>query len=208
MTDIKKDAVWKSYQDYPFIEANQYGQVRTRDRYVKVNGQGKRLIKGRVLKQQLMPNGYMKVNFKVNGKVVNLYVHRIVAICFIPNQNNLPEINHIDNDPTNNTVSNLEWCTHKYNMAYCGKYGKALSCPLIAVNLETSEVLYFKSQSEASRQIGASAGNINNVLKGLYNKTHGYWFCYADENAVGKTRAKFGDEVANEVKKLMSESHN
>jgi hypothetical protein len=45
-------------------------------------------------------------------------VHRLIAIAFIPNPDNLPEINHIDGDPLNNNISNLEWCTHQYNMQH------------------------------------------------------------------------------------------
>lgn len=139
----------------------------------------------------------------VNGKNFNLYIHRIVATCFIPNPDNLPEVNHIDNDPTNNAVSNLEWCTHEYNVAYREKYGTALNIPVIAINLKTSEVFWFESQHEASRQLGVHQPLISKVVKSERNKTGDYWFTYADENAVGKTRAKFGDEIANEVEKFM-----
>ena len=82
-------------------------------------------------------------------------------------------MNHIDNDPTNNSVSNLEWCTHKYNIAYREKYGvsareatKALRHPIFAVDLNTSEVFWFESQYEAARQLGVNRGNIYSVLRG------------------------------------------
>lgn len=74
---------------------------------------------------------------------------------------------------------------------------------VIAVNLETLEVLRFKSQMEASRQLGVYHSSINMVARGKLNQTKGYWFVYADENTVEKTRTKFGDEVANRVAKLM-----
>lgn len=273
--------VWKQYPDYDFIEVSNLGRVRTKDRYVPYKG-SKRLIKGRVLKRQLKKSGYMQVTFKVNGKNIYLLVHRAVAICFLPNPDNLLEVNHIDCDRTNNRVDNLEWCTSQYNSAYRDKLGHFVnnnpghpvfavnlktvkilrfesqseaarqlgisqgniynvlkgkqiqaggywftedkseitekkireirasmkSCQVIAFNPETSEVFCFESQREASRQLGADQGHISDVLRGRYKKTHGYWFCYADEKAVDKVRAKFGDEIAKKVEELIKQNQN
>lgn len=206
----KEQAIWKSYPDYPFIEANQFGEVRIKDRVtIRKNGV-KYHVKGRVLKQHFYPNGYMYVKFSVNGKRVYLLVHRIVASVFIPNPDNLPEVNHKDNNPKNNSVDNLEWCTHQENIAYrerCGvSASEALGRPVFAVNLKTKKVLYFETQSEAARKLGASSGNICNVLKGKLNKTCNCWFCYADKDAVEKTKTKFGDKVANEVEELLNKT--
>lgn len=76
--------------------------------------------------------------------------------------------------------------------------------PLFAVDIKTSEVFRFESQHEAERQLGIYVGNINKVVKGERHTACGYWFTYADENAVEKTRAKFGDEIVCKVKELMS----
>ena len=63
--------------------------------------------------------GYKKVClYTEEGKMVNKYVHRLVAKTFIDNPNNLPEVNHIDEDKSNNCVDNLEWCDRKYNNTY------------------------------------------------------------------------------------------
>lgn len=278
MTNAEKE-VWKIYPEYPFVEANQYGEVRTRDRIVMRKDGSKYRVKGRILKQRDNGHGYMIVKFSVNGKTISLYVHRICATCFIPNPQNLPEVNHKDNNPKNNSASNLEWCTHQYNMAYKETYGtsaeEALGRPVFAVNLETFKVLHFKTQAEAARQLGICDGHINtvvkgklqqaggylfveneseitkekiqeirnnmyflggviavnletlkvfrfksqreaerqlgianqginHVLKGKQNKTHNYWLCYANSTAIEKTREKFGDDVADEVEKLMN----
>lgn len=209
MTNTKEQSVvWKQYPDYPFVEVNQYGEIRTVDRYVGYKNKGKRLYKGRVLKQQLDRYGYLYVTFSANGKRVHLKSHRAVAICFLPNPKGLPQVNHIDCNPTNNVVSNLEWCTGEYNNSYREKYGKALNCPIFSVNLKTFEILYFKSQREAGRQLGLARRNIERVVKGVRGQTHGFWFCHADENAIEKIRAKFGDEVADEAEKLMNENCN
>ena len=61
-------------------------------------------------------DGYFKVNLRKNGENKTCYVHRLIAQTFIPNPENLPEVNHIDEDKTNNRVDNLEWKWHKDNI--------------------------------------------------------------------------------------------
>ena len=63
-------------------------------------------------------DGRLQVSLCKNGVNKMFKVHRLVAESFIPNPNNLPQINHRDENPKNNRVENLEWCTHKYNMNY------------------------------------------------------------------------------------------
>lgn len=62
--------------------------------------------------------GYKSVDLYQNGKMKRFLIHRLVAQAFIPNPLNLPQVNHIDENPSNNEVTNLEWCTAKYNMNY------------------------------------------------------------------------------------------
>ena len=62
--------------------------------------------------------GYMTVQLYKNGKMKNEYVHRLVALAFIPNPNGLPQVNHKDEDKQNNYVDNLEWCDATYNNNY------------------------------------------------------------------------------------------
>ena len=71
---------------------------------------------GKILKQKIGPNGYYMINLSILGKCKTFTVHRLIAKTFIPNLSNLPEINHIDGNKKNNNVSNLEWCTYKYNI--------------------------------------------------------------------------------------------
>lgn len=207
VNEVREQEVWKTYSDYPWIEVSNLGRVRTKDRYVRNGKNSKRLIKRQVLKQWDNGRGYLRVRFCVNSKQINLYVHRMVAVCFILNPNNYLEVNHKDNNPTNNRWDNLEWCTREYNIAYKEKYGvsaaEALGRPVIAVNRETFEVFWFESQREAARQLDIDQRQITRVVNGKRNKTHGFWFCNADENAVENTRAKFGDKVAEKVEKLM-----
>lgn len=204
--------IWKTYPDYPWIEGSSLGRVRTKDKYVTYKNGSKHFYKGYVLKQYPSKGGYMRVHFSVNGKLVNLSVHRIIASCFISNPISLPEVNHIDNNPTNNHLNNLEWCSHRYNMQYREKYGvsakksaEALIRPVFAINLETQEVLQFPSQRETSQELDIAYQNINKVIKGQRRQAGGYWFTNADNNAVEVVRAKFGDEVADKVAELMTD---
>lgn len=73
----------------------------------------------RPIKLQLDSRGlYVFVNLNKNGKNKRVLVHRLVAEAFIPNPDNLPEVHHKDNNPHNNHVRNLEWCTHQVNLAH------------------------------------------------------------------------------------------
>lgn len=210
-----EEEIWKVYPEFPFIEANQFGEIRIKDRIVTDKNGKKRHIKSRVLKQSDNGTGYLQVGFGMNCKKFYLYVHRIMATCFIQNPYGYPEVNHIDNDRMNNFASNLEWCSSKQNIAHREKCGvsakestKVLREPVIVVDLNSFKVFLFESRMEASRQLGANQSAISAVIKGKRTKTGDCWFCDADENAVEKTRDKFSDDVAREVEKLMNENCN
>lgn len=70
------------------------------------------------LLKQATTNGYKQITLSKNGKCKSYNVHRLVAIAFIPNPNNYKEVNHKDEDKSNNNVNNLEWCTREYNNNY------------------------------------------------------------------------------------------
>jgi len=201
-----ENEIWKPIPKAWFIEISSHGVVRTLNRVTQTK-KGSRTVKGKILKQHCNENGYLYVSFRVNGKSISKRVHRLVAEAFLPNSDNLPEINHKDNSPLNNDVSNLEWCTHKYNMQYREKYGvsntEAQGHPLFAVNLKMPEVLCFRSQGEAGRKLGVNQGHINSVLKFKRKTAGGYWFTNDDSNAIEAVRRKFGDSTANKVKELM-----
>lgn len=172
--------IWKVFPEFDFIEVSNLGRVRTKDRYVQVKGQGKRLIRGRILKQSPDHGGYLMVRFNVNGKLINRKVHRMVAITFIKNPHNYPEVNHLDCNRKNNSVSNLEWCTSQQNTAYKEKYGtsaaEAVGHPVIAIDINNNKIFRFKTLSDAGRKLNISIQKISDVLGGRRNTAGGCWF--------------------------------
>lgn len=110
---------WKDIKGYEGIyQVSSYGRVRSLDRIVERKGKGDFFIKGRVLTQSDDTNGYMKVSLTKHDQKRTFKVHRLVAIHFLDNPNNLPCVNHKDENKLNNNVDNLEWCTKAYNNSY------------------------------------------------------------------------------------------
>lgn len=114
---------WKNVPGYEgYYEVSDLGRIRSVDRIVLVNSNGRtfeRKLKGRILKQAFDGRGfYLQSNLARDGETKMVLVHRVVALAFLDNPNNLPEVNHKDEDKTNNYASNLEWCSHKYNNNY------------------------------------------------------------------------------------------
>lgn len=89
-------------------------------------GNIKSLRSGKLMKKTKNNDGYEAVSLTKNGKSRGYFVHRLVALTFIPNPDNLPEVNHKDECRDNNVVDNLEWCTKKYNRNY-GTYRERMS---------------------------------------------------------------------------------
>ncbi len=79
---------------------------------------------GKILRKSVNGRGRYKVNLCYNGVKRTVEIHRLVAKVFIPNPNNYPVINHKDENPLNNDVNNLEWCTQSYNLTYGNKRTK------------------------------------------------------------------------------------
>lgn len=108
--------VWRGIKDFPLYMVSNLGRVKsiTYERYVHKLG---RIFyyPERILKQHEDGKGYLRVGIYKDGKRYTLRVNRLVAIAFIPNPHNLPEVNHISEDKKDNTVANLMWVTSKIN---------------------------------------------------------------------------------------------
>jgi len=108
--------IWKKLDDLPY-EISQLGNFR-RCKGSKGSYKNKELVK-----PYINNKGYLCVHAYKNSKMYGFSVHRLIAIYFIPNPDKLPEVNHKDGNPLNNEISNLEWCTHQYNMAHSWNTG-------------------------------------------------------------------------------------
>lgn len=139
------DQHWKPIKGYEGIYmVLNIGQVKSLDRIDSIG----RLKKGLILSDVDNGNGYRIVNLKFNGKQKMYTVHRLVAEAFIPNPMNLPQVNHIDGDKSNNKLENLEWCDKSHNMKHAYKIGliKALDGEKSPHHkLKKSDVEYCKS---------------------------------------------------------------
>ena len=108
---------WRDIKGYEgYYQVSNLGRVRSVDRYCAC-WSSVRFVKG-ALKNVRPHNGYLVVDLSLNGKSKTISVHRLVAQAFIPNTDNLPQVNHKDENKQNNCVDNLEWCTCEYNIKY------------------------------------------------------------------------------------------
>ena len=131
--------------------------------------------KEKILKQSFERNGYVRVGLSKYGKTKLYYIHVLVAEAFINNPDNLPEVNHIDEDKTNNCVDNLEWCNHKYNSIHgtranriskANTNNKKVSKQVLCI--ETGVI--YPSAHEAGRQMNLDFSEIARVCRGYRNR--------------------------------------
>ena len=148
-------------------------------------GRVKSSYTNRVLKGYKDTCGYLLVGLYKNNIRSSKKIHRLVAQAFIPNPDNKSQVNHIDEDKTNNNLSNLEWVTAKENLNHgtrTERMSKTQSIPIIATNIKTGESKEFYGLRECSRQVGLHPQNISAVLKGRLKQTGGYTFKYKEES--------------------------
>ena len=167
--------VWRPIADFDgCYEVSNLGRVRSLDRiyykHFKDGRDGTTHHKGRILKQRLNNKGYWVVCVVHNNKTYTLLVHRLVAKAFVPNPNNLPEVNHKDENPKNSNSENLEWCDRIYNI----RYGTGIERNLLPrrkrieqLTMDGQHVAYHIGVRELCVNTGMCRRNIQRCL---YNK--------------------------------------
>lgn len=129
------------------------------------------------LKPKTTSCGYLSVQLSKNSTIKEYYVHRIVADAFLPNSNNLPQVNHKDEDKTNNTIGNLEFCTAAYNINFGnGHKQSATKHKKLVYCVELNKT--FNSLKEAAEELELWANNISHCLSGRYSTCGGYHWRY------------------------------
>ena len=111
--------IWKDIKGFEgYYQVSNYGNIKSLTRF-----DGIRERKGQEIKQSLKYNGYLQVGLRKNSKRKFFSVHRLVAIHFLDNPENKPQVNHIDCNKQNNHFSNLEWTTSKENLTHARTNG-------------------------------------------------------------------------------------
>lgn len=174
--------IWKAIEGYEGLyQVSTEGQVRSLG-----NNKSR---KTKILKQSTDSSGYKQIGLHKNGKCKTYLVHRLVAQTFIPNPNNLPQVNHKDEDKINNHVSNLEWCTQEYNNNYGTHNQRVIEAnkekngkPILMFTLDGEFIRRFNSVADANEYCGKhrKAKNINTCARGYNGQqtAYGYIFKY------------------------------
>lgn len=148
---------------------------------VSAEGDIKSIRSNKILSPDTNQDGYKRVSLYKNKASKHYSVHRLVAQAFIPNPDNLPQVNHIDEDKSNNCVSNLEWITPKDNCNYGTRNRKvALSKnkPVLQLSLEGDLIREWESASEVQRVLGYSQGDICNCCNNKLKTAHKFKWSY------------------------------
>lgn len=209
--------IWRDVDGYEgFYKVSNFGRIKRVEHSDKFG----HFYKERVLTITPKKHGYARVHLSKDGIAEWVSVHRIVAKAFVPQKTGCNIVNHLDNNPSNNSAENLEWTTYKGNMQYAAMQGrmkgnpenlkkaqKAKEIPVVAIKGDKRTL--YKSGSEAGRLLGVSPGHIAAACRKEYGyKTvGGYEWEYADPELQSKQSpnktSRVKDEVLQELRDRM-----
>lgn len=188
MVKMKKE-IWKDVVGYEGLyQVSDFGRVkRLKGQYS--NNQYK---EDRIMSPSTSSNGYLNIRFCVDGCACSISVHRLVALHFIPNPENKPQVNHIDLNKANNDAQNLEWCTAKENTFHAYINGRRKpnkrgsddyrSICVVMMDDNDNVINEFGSIMDAQRYTGVRNGNISKVINGRARTAGGYKWKIKDNN--------------------------
>lgn len=159
---------WKDIDNFNY-EVSTLGRVRNK-------------ITNYILKPIRCTNGYLEYQLNKDGKRYIKMAHRLVAQAFIPNLENKPQVNHRDENITNNEVENLEWVTAKENANYGTRNqraGEKHRHPVDMYDLEKQFIKHFESATQCAKELGICLENITRVCKGKRKTAKGYIFKFS-----------------------------
>ncbi|MFV0241462.1 MAG: NUMOD4 motif-containing HNH endonuclease [Lacrimispora sphenoides] len=176
--------IWKDVPGYEgFYQASNFGRLRSLDR---VSANGKKLT-GKLLEKNQERSGYIVDILCKNKQKKTTRLHRIIALTFLENLENKPEVNHLNGDKTDNRVSNLEWATHRENTDHAWKNGlikQPPNTPLRPViqSYEGEIIACYRSIDTAALITGISAEDICKCCKRKRKNAGSYSWKYGEES--------------------------
>lgn len=182
-----QNEIWKDVPRYEgYYQVSNYGRIKSLPRIIVYSDGRKYFYDGVLLKQKHDHGGYCAVELTKNSNLETFKVHRLVATVFIPNPNNLPQINHKDENKDNNCVNNLEWCDAAYNNSYGTKIERCVKNlktkrPVIFTKIASGEQYYFSSIIEGVRTLELDLRTVQRCLKKEHKSTKGYTVEYAEK---------------------------
>ena len=175
--------IWKDISGYEGLyQVSNLGRVKSLPR------KGTRTRKERILKE-LTSRKYLSINLYKDGQLKTFTIHRLVAEAFIENTNNLPEVNHKDENKLNNIADNLEWCTRSYNINYKNRNKKAaekLSLMVMQFDKQFRLIRIYDSLTEAYKETKIPYSNICKCCKRERKTAGGYFWRYLNENMAAR----------------------
>ena len=172
------EEVWRDIEGYEGrYQVSSMGRVKSLGRKDRFG----RVIKERILEPAVTHNGYLRVGLHVDGKRKMLRVHRLVCEAFHENPDNKSEVNHVNEDKTDNRACNLEWSTRTENCNHGSRnerVAKALSKPIGQFSLDGKLIKVWQSACEARRQTGFDQGYVGAVARGKFKQAYGYIWKY------------------------------
>lgn len=161
---------WKDIPGYEGLyQASTDGRIKSLARFNPASGRIGMFYRQRELKAGIDKDGYLQVRLCKNGKYKTYKVHRLIALTYLPNVDNLPSINHKDENKQNNCLDNLEWCTVKYNNNYNNrqlKISRKRKRRILQIDPVKNQIIrIFDSISEAENITGYYKVHIINCCK-------------------------------------------
>ena len=173
--------IWKDIKGYEGLyQVSNLGRVKSLDRIVHCKNGTIKFCKGMIL--HTFKNNYLFVRLSKDSTYKTKYIHKLVAQAFIPNPDDLPEINHKDENKLNNDINNLEWCTIAYNNAY-GTRTERTRKRVYQLDLNKNIIKLWDGIGIASRELDIPSQQISQCCNGTkYRKTAGgYIWQYESE---------------------------